>query len=81
VSQAVLLHPGARLAFDGELVEVIELEATRVMLRDSKQRWKTLSLTEFVARAQSLRPEGESAEAIGPQLAALTEANRRQRGA
>jgi transposase InsO family protein len=79
--QAVALHAGARFVFDGELVEVVQLEGTRVVLRDTQGRWRTLGLAEFLVHAAALpltkaeasaRPE----VALGPHLAGLTQAQR-----
>jgi hypothetical protein len=38
-------------AFDGELVEVMQIEGGRISVRDGRERWRTLSLTAFLSRA------------------------------
>lgn len=42
MSRAMLLQQGARLWFDGDLLEVVQLEANRIALRDSDGRWRTV---------------------------------------
>jgi hypothetical protein len=37
-------------AFDGELVEVMQIEGGRISVRDGRERWRTLSLTAFLSR-------------------------------
>ena len=51
MSWAVVNCPGSRLAFDGEVVEVTGFECARVTLRDARDRWRTLGLAGFLARA------------------------------
>jgi transposase InsO family protein len=71
VSRAVVICPGSRFAFDGEVVEVTGFEGTRVTLRDGRDRWRTLGLAGFLARAAPLEaPEGRPAP-VGPLLAGL----------
>jgi hypothetical protein len=53
MSRAVLLQQGASLWFDGELVEVAQVEASRVALRESSGRWRSVSLTDFLSRARA----------------------------
>lgn len=81
MGQAVMLHVGARFVFDGELVEVVQLEGTRVVLRDAQGRWRTLGLAEFLVGAAALPLTDASAPALpevalGPHLAGLTQAQR-----
>jgi len=72
VSRAVALCPGSRFAFDGELVEVTGFEGARVTLRDGRDRWRTLGLAGFLARAVPLEvPDARPAPA-GPLLAGLS---------
>jgi hypothetical protein len=75
VSQAILLQPGARLWFDGELVEVLQVEANRVATRDTGGRWRTVALTDFLARARANDRE-EPDWALGPPWAALSDTSR-----
>jgi putative transposase len=73
----ITLEPGARLQFDGELFEVIQVEGARVTLRDGLRRWRTVGMSEFVARAKAeQQPGGEPTPALGPRLAALSAADR-----
>ena len=72
MSRAVVICPGSRFAFDGEVVEVTGFEGTRVTLRDGRDRWRTLGLAGFLARAAPLEaPQGRPAPA-GPLLAGLS---------
>lgn len=50
----VMLRPGAMFVFDGEVAEVVQLEGTRVTLRDAAGGWRTLRVADFLARAASL---------------------------
>src|SRR5262245_48770162 len=77
MSRAILLQQGARLWFDGDLLEVMQLEANRIALRDSDGRWRTVGITDFLARARAGEDASKPEFAIGPDLAALSEANRR----
>ncbi len=81
MSQTVGLHAGARFVFDGEVVEVVQLEGTRLTLRDARGGWRTLGLADFLVRAAALPLTGAGAPArpevaLGPRLAGLTEAER-----
>lgn len=49
--RAVSLRPGSRFVFDGETVEVTGLEGGRLTLRDARDRWQTVGLSVFLARA------------------------------
>ena len=72
MSRAVVICPGARFAFDGEVVEVTGFEGSRVTLRDARDRWRTLGLAGFLARAAPLEaPQARPAPA-GPLLAGLS---------
>ena len=76
MSRAVVICPGSRFAFDGEVVEVTGFEGTRVTLRDGRDRWRTLGLAGFLARAAPLEaPQGLPAPA-GPLLAGLSGSER-----
>jgi transposase InsO family protein len=77
MSRAMLLQQGARLWFDGDLLEVVQLEANRIALRDSDGRWRTVGITDFLARARASEGAAKPEFAIGPDLAALSDANRR----
>jgi putative transposase len=70
---SVLLQIGARFAFDGELVEVMQIEGGRISVRDGRDRWRTLSLTAFLSKAVAA---GDHAPvpALGTLLAALSAA-------
>jgi putative transposase len=48
---AVVLQVGARFAFDGDLVEVVQIEGGRISVRDGRERWRTLSLAAFLSQA------------------------------
>ena len=49
VRGAVVIGPGSRFTFDGEVVEVTGFEGTRVTLRDGRDRWRMLGLAGFLA--------------------------------
>jgi transposase InsO family protein len=74
----VLLEPEEKFQFDGELLTVVIVEATRVTLRDAQGRWKIVSLAEFLCSARAARqPEEELVPSPGLRLAALTAAARK----
>jgi transposase InsO family protein len=78
----VLLQAGVRLQFDGELFEVIQVEATRVTLRDGRGRWRTVAMAEFLSSARTGRDsQEEPVPSLGVRLAALTAAARETVGA
>ena len=52
VGMTVLLQTGVMLQFDGELFEVVQVEATRVTLRDGRGRWRTVAISEFLSSAR-----------------------------
>ena len=58
MSGAVVIGPGSRFSFDGEVVEVTGFEGTRVTLRDGRDRWRTLGLAGFLARAVPVEAPG-----------------------
>ena len=71
----VLLQTGVRLQFDGELFKVVQVEATRVTLRDGRGRWRTVAMSEFLSSARMPHdPEDEPVPSLGVRLAALTAA-------
>jgi hypothetical protein len=72
---SALLQVGARFAFDGELVEVVQMEGSRISVRDAQDRWRTLSLTGFLARATAVGGRAP-VEALGARMAALTVSER-----
>ncbi|KPM56995.1 transposase [Frankia sp. R43] len=76
MSQAVMLRVGMRFTFDGEVVEVVQVEGTRITVRDIQDRWRTVGLATFVARAVAMVPDDEP-PAVGTGLAALSDAQRR----
>ena len=72
MSRAVAVCPGSRFAFDGEVVEVTGFEGTRVTLRDARDRWRTLGLAGFLARAAPLEAPDARPAPAGPLLAGLS---------
>jgi len=73
----VLLQTGVRLQFDGELLEVVQVEATRLTLRDGRGRWRTIAMSEFLSSARTPHDsEDEPVPSFGVRLAALTAAAR-----
>ncbi|MCL9758642.1 hypothetical protein [Frankia sp. AiPa1] len=56
MSQAVMLRVGMRFTFDGEVVEVVQVEGARLTVRDAQDRWRTVGLAAFVARAVAMAP-------------------------
>lgn len=77
----VLLQPGARLQFDGELLEVVQVEASRVTLRDARGRWRTAGMAEFLSTAQPAQQPGtEPLPALGTRLSALSDTARKTVG-
>ena len=69
---AVVIGPGSRFTFDGEVVEVTGFEGTRVTLRDGRDRWRMLGLAGFLAGGVPLEaPEGRP-DPVGPLLAGLS---------
>jgi transposase InsO family protein len=77
--RTVVLAPGARLLFDGEVVEVLALEGTRVSLRLVRtDGMQTVGLTRLVSAARGMvEPAGDDA-ALGVALAGLTTKQREQ---
>ena len=73
--QSVLLRVGERFAFDGDVVEVVQLEGTRVSVRGTGDRWRTVSLSEFLTRAAAVGTP-IPVEAVGTRMASLTAAQR-----
>ena len=72
VRGAVVIGPGSRFTFDGEVVEVTGFEGTRVTLRDGRDRWRMLGLAGFLAGGVPLEaPEGRP-DPVGPMLAGLS---------
>ena len=79
MDSVISVGPGARLLFDGDLVEVVELEGMRVTLRNLRtQGHLVVGLTRLVARAR--RSGGQDREAAGVMLAGLTVEQRRELG-
>jgi hypothetical protein len=76
----VILQEGARLQFHGELVEVVQVEAARVAIRDARNGWRTVSMTEFLASARTEQPEEEPGPSLGVRLAGLSDAERQAVG-
>jgi hypothetical protein len=73
--RSVLLHVGARFTFDGEVVEVVQLDGTRISVRDGRDRWRTVSLPVFLSRAAAV--DGQTpVPALGALLAGLSAAQR-----
>jgi hypothetical protein len=77
----VLLQPGARLQFDGELLEVVQVEALRVTLRDARGRWRSVGMAEFLSAAKPAHQPGtEPLPALGTRLSALSDSARKTVG-
>jgi transposase InsO family protein len=76
MGMTVILQKGARLQFHGELVEVVEVEATRVAIRDARNGWRTVSLTEFLISARGEQPEEDPGPSLGLRLAGLSDTER-----
>ena len=76
----VLLQQGAWLQFDGELLEVVTVEATRVTLRSARGWWRTVGTAEFLSSAQTAQEPEEPVPSAGLRLAALTAAARKAVG-
>jgi hypothetical protein len=74
-SGAVALQVGARFGFDGELVEVMQLEGARITVRDGRGRWRTLSLAVFLSRAV-VAGDQPAVPALGTAMAALSATQR-----
>ena len=56
-AQALALTPGARLIYDGDLVEVMELDGARVVVRNHRtSRFVTVKLGRLVAGARPADP-------------------------
>jgi transposase InsO family protein len=72
VSGAVVIGPGSRFSFDGEVVEVTGFEGTRVTLRDGRGRWRTLGLAGFLAGAVPVEAPDARPAPVGPLLAGLS---------
>jgi transposase InsO family protein len=72
VSGAVVIGPGSRFSFDGEVVEVTGFEGTRVTLRDGRDRWRTLGLAGFLAGAVPVEAPDARPAPVGPLLAGLS---------
>jgi transposase InsO family protein len=73
--RAVVLRVGARFGFDGEIVEVVQLEGGRVSVRDGRDRWRTLSLAAFLSRAV-VAGDPAPFPALGTLMAALSAGQR-----
>ncbi|MEU6346568.1 helix-turn-helix domain-containing protein [Streptomyces sp. NPDC046977] len=69
---------GARLFFDGDVVEVVDLDGLRVTLRNERTaEFSTVALGRFAAGARAMGPaEPEVGEGIGVLLAALSSLER-----
>ncbi len=72
--QAVTLRPGARLAFDGDAVEVTQMDGASVTIRNDRTgRFEVMTLPRLVAGARSLAaPEPLAIESVGIRLAGLS---------
>ena len=78
--QALTLTPGAQLIYDGDLVEVLELDGVRVVVRNHRTaRFAAVKLGRLVAGARPADPPPAAADG-GPALAVawngLTDAQR-----
>jgi transposase InsO family protein len=72
---AVVLQVGARFAFDGDLVEVVQIEGGRISVRDGRERWRTLSLAAFLSQAVAAGDQTPPL-ALGALMAALSAGQR-----
>jgi hypothetical protein len=67
-AQALTLTPGARLIYDGDLVEVVELDGVRVVIRNSRTAgFVTVKLGRLVAEARpaGARPAADEVPSAG----------------
>ncbi len=79
--RVIALAPGARLLFDGDLVEVLELEGTRVTLRNTRtQTTVAVGLTRLVTAASAVVGEVDDVDgfSVGVTLAGLSVDQRRE---
>jgi transposase InsO family protein len=77
--QALTLHPGARLVYDGDVMEVVELDGVRVVLRNDRTgQFSTVRIGTLVAQARSVdgREDGPQTSSLAVALVGLTEAQR-----
>jgi putative transposase len=70
----VTLRPGARLMFDGDVVEIVQWDGASVTVRNDRTgRFEVLTLSRLVAGARALVVPGSVAlESVGVVLAGLT---------
>lgn len=77
--QVLALAPGARLLFDGDVVEVLELEGTRVTLRNVRtEAMATVGLTRLISAARGVVEVGDEHLSSGVALGGLTVQQRRE---
>lgn len=77
--QVLVLAPGTRLLFDGDVVEVLELEGTRVTLRNVRAgTMSTVGLTGLICGARGLLEVADVELSAGVALAGLTANQRRE---
>jgi len=77
--QVFTLAPGSQLLFDGDVVEVLELQGTRVTLRNQRtDTMLTVGLTRLVAAARSVVDPPDEGTSVGVTLARLTVEQRRE---
>jgi putative transposase len=75
----VTLAPGTRLMFDGDVVEVLALEGTRVTLRNVRtEALLTVGLTSLVCAVRSVAAPVGAPVSAGAALAGLTDRQRRE---
>ncbi len=74
--QVVTLQPTARLVYDGDLIEIVELDGGTVAIRNDRTRQvRVVRLVELVAGARSPAVGGPAqVESLGVRLAGLTPA-------
>jgi transposase InsO family protein len=78
-AQALTLTPGARLVYDGELVEVVELDGARVVVRNARTAgFASVKLGRLAAGARSADSPAAPGEPLPPGVAwnGLTDAQR-----
>lgn len=73
--RGLLLVVGARFAFDGDLVEVMQIEGGRISVSDGRGRWRTLSLAVFVSKAVAAGQQ-TPLPALGTAMVALSAGQR-----
>lgn len=73
------LFPGAKVAYDGELVEIVEISGSRATLRDAGNRYRVVTLSRLIADATEGACDSGSdrGPGVGVVLASLSAEDRR----